>query len=862
MMTKFEKRVVAGIMAAMMCFSVVQLPMKSVKAEEAVQEVVTESVETGETEEVEGKFIPIPESVALDEVEQKQPKVVNVAVPKAVSGEVIEIREDDIYIAEPGNEISYKFVPSESGKYQLNSDVYVNFNVHDENGYQARMDTDFGNLKVSLEENKVYYIDFSVSKITKWNITKFEMVDIQEGTKYTTAQWLAPDYRFIPMESGKYEFIYDGNSKFSMCDENFRDMHTYGKILLEKDKVYYIHIKSDKDVEWSLEKTEIVQIETGTEYTKRKGQAVEYQFIPLESGKYQFYANGGTSYYLYDDKGENIGYGSDKNFLEQGKLYYVDVAVYSDALNWGICKVEETELKEGELYTVARRKYIEYKFVPKQTSDYILSFENAAQCKIYNSDWEVINNIWDTSQSDVRISLISGEIYYFEVNPKNESVTWKIEAVKTYEKYEYEIKDDGTVEIVDYFGEENSLSVPEIIEDKKVTSIGEGAFRNKSIENVVIPSSVTELQYNSFLLCSNLRNVEFASESQLKTIEGGAFRYCEKLQDIIIPNGVEKIGTGAFAGTGLVELEIPDSVTEIEDWIFSGCKMLQKVTLGKGLTEVSRHMFNGCEQMSDIEFPKEMLGTGITKIEYAAFRGCKSLQNLEIPDYVRRMSANSIEGTAWYQGQPDGAVYVGKMLYKYKGKIPQNTELKVNSGTKAIADLAFEGFYEAQSGLTGVILPNGLECIGKFAFYNCPSLKSVTIPASVTEIDMLAFGYVKAFYGDSDSEYYEVRNDYGIRAKKIEDFTIYGAAGSAAQKYAEENGFNFVAVAAQAKGDVNDDGSIDSADLRLVLRAVCGKTELTAEQQEAADVEGSDSVVDSQDMRKILQFICGKIEEL
>ena len=101
-----------------------------------------------------------------------------------------------------------------------------------------------------------------------------------------------------------------------------------------------------------------------------------------------------------------------------------------------------------------------------------------------------------------------------------------------------------------------------------------------------------------------------------------------------------------------------------------------------------------------------------------------------------------------------------------------------------------------------------------------------------------------------------------IDTLKVPGFTIYGVAGSAAQTYAEENGFVFVEVEPEyTPGDIDESGRVDIADLRMVLRAVCGKTELTSQQQLAADVE-TDGTVNIADLRKILRFVCGKLEEL
>lgn len=63
------------------------------------------------------------------------------------------------------------------------------------------------------------------------------------------------------------------------------------------------------------------------------------------------------------------------------------------------------------------------------------------------------------------------------------------------------------------------------------------------------------------------------------------------------------------------------------------------------------------------------------------------------------------------------------------------------------------------------------------------------------------------------------------------------------------------------RGDITGDGSVQIDDLRMILRSVCGKVELTEQQKLAADVE-SDGEVNISDLRKVLRFVCGKIEEL
>jgi len=93
------------------------------------------------------------------------------------------------------------------------------------------------------------------------------------------------------------------------------------------------------------------------------------------------------------------------------------------------------------------------------------------------------------------------------------------------------------------------------------------------------------------------------------------------------------------------------------------------------------------------------------------------------------------EGTAWYDNQPNGLVYAGKVAYKYKGTMPDNTAIVLEEGTTGIAGNAFY----RNSGLTSITIPNSVTTIGESAFFVCSGLTSVNIPNSVTSIGGNAF---------------------------------------------------------------------------------------------------------------------------
>lgn len=131
-----------------------------------------------------------------------------------------------------------------------------------------------------------------------------------------------------------------------------------------------------------------------------------------------------------------------------------------------------------------------------------------------------------------------------------------------------------------------------------------------------------------------------------------------------------------------------------------------------------------------------VIKNGTTAISDGAFRNFVSLTNITIPKSVRYVGSEAFEGTAWYEAQPDGLVYVGNVLYDYKGQMPENTSIKLKKRCLAIADYAFSGC----TGLTDISIPESVTSIGNYAFSLCTGLESITIPKSVESVGRSAFG--------------------------------------------------------------------------------------------------------------------------
>ena len=170
-----------------------------------------------------------------------------------------------------------------------------------------------------------------------------------------------------------------------------------------------------------------------------------------------------------------------------------------------------------------------------------------------------------------------------EVTEEEKDVEAK--AAGSFEDFDYQVLEDGTVEITKYHGAGGAVVVPDTIEGKNVSSIGREAFaRNDSVTQVNLPATVTTLQYMSFRSCLNLEKVILPENSQLKTIneyvfrdsgltemdcssvqeiKRSAFSSCEKLTSVTLGDKLKFLGEYAFAYSGIQKINIPESLTII-----------------------------------------------------------------------------------------------------------------------------------------------------------------------------------------------------------------------------------------------------------------------------------------------------------
>ena len=314
---------------------------------------------------------------------------------------------------------------------------------------------------------------------------------------------------------------------------------------------------------------------------------------------------------------------------------------------------------------------------------------------------------------------------------------------QTYGDFEYGVLSDGTVNITDYNGSAEKVVIPDTIDGKSVTSIGDRAFKDcTSLTSITIPNNVTNIGYSAFCGCSSLASITIPNS--VTEIGGWAFCDCTSLKSITIPNSVTSIGESAFKDcTSLTSITIPDSITSIGGSAFRGCTSLTSIMIPDSVTEIGWYVFGGCTSLTAIDV--EVGNNNYTSVNGVLFNKdkteliCypigKSDKSYTIPN-----SATSIGDRAFYWCTsltsitiPNGVTEIGSEAF---GDCTSLTSIMIPNSVTEIGDSAFSGCASIKS----ITIPNSVTEIGSSVFSGCRSLTSITIPNSVTSIGDYAFG--------------------------------------------------------------------------------------------------------------------------
>jgi hypothetical protein len=220
-----------------------------------------------------------------------------------------------------------------------------------------------------------------------------------------------------------------------------------------------------------------------------------------------------------------------------------------------------------------------------------------------NVEWNAFHDCY--SLQDIHYGGSQKQWRSINIGTGNERLTG---ANIIYSKYDieniYGTESNGDGKIIYKNGKEEILK-------NGVTRITKSTFKGKNdITAIVLPRSVKSIKGG---------------------LMGGAFAGCDKLESVVLPEGLTEIGQSAFQNCSkLKNVNIPESVTNIEWGAFEGCSSLQSIRLNKNLTKLGAYAFSDCTMLSNVK-----IEAGVGKIGGFAFAKCSSLKEITLPETVK-----------------------------------------------------------------------------------------------------------------------------------------------------------------------------------------------------------------------------------
>lgn len=308
---------------------------------------------------------------------------------------------------------------------------------------------------------------------------------------------------------------------------------------------------------------------------------------------------------------------------------------------------------------------------------------------------------------------------------------------------------------------DTELVIPQEHDGLPVIGIADQAFYNcRTLTRVELSEGMQTIGDLAFKDCASLADVVFPST--LKSIGASAFEDCVKLTSLLLPDGLEKIGQSAFEGCDALDSisvpftgESPEAETMSHfGFIFGATQAafngqyvpasLKEVTVRCPI--IAGSAFEGCGYIQTV-----ILGDEVEELCSLSFYNCGSLKNFHVGKNLKRVGDYVFGGTnvgymdnVWIEDLAawcsiefiDG--YRANPICETKNLFIENepvTELVIPEGVESIGNFAFMGCFPIES----VLLPEGLRSIGDLAFAYCEALSSVTLPASLESIGGSAF---------------------------------------------------------------------------------------------------------------------------
>ena len=242
--------------------------------------------------------------------------------------------------------------------------------------------------------------------------------------------------------------------------------------------------------------------------------------------------------------------------------------------------------------------------------------------------------------------------------------------------------------------------------------------------------------------------------TRIASNHGVKYRIYQSITNVVIPSSVTTLGDWVFLGLDLIDINIPASVSHIEELALEDLHALTQFNVDQNNPNYSSQdgvLYNKTKQKL-LRYPAKKGGTSfqipleVTEIAPHAFQGGE-LENIAIPSGVvsiwepnlsglGRLTTFIVDSNNPNYSSQDGVLYdkTKQKLLRYPAK-KSGTSFQIPLEVTEIAPFAFYG-----SQPENIIIPLGVASIGVGAFINCTNLTSLNIPASVKSVGLSVDG--------------------------------------------------------------------------------------------------------------------------
>lgn len=305
----------------------------------------------------------------------------------------------------------------------------------------------------------------------------------------------------------------------------------------------------------------------------------------------------------------------------------------------------------------------------------------------------------------------------------------------------------------------------EVVFPDSLTEIGAGAFQHcLSLKQAVLPQGVKQIGYQAFESTTEILRAKPSADSDAISaahlrpsnskdfvIQNGVLKqYVGTDNRAVVPAGVAVIASGAFGGqfleypaASVTDVVLPEGVERIESRAFAGCRDLRSVTLPSSLRQIGPMAFQDCINLSELTLPAG-LGCPVQwhwfsqgGVSAGAFAGCMNLKQFHIQPGNLYFTCENFallreEGTALVCAPGAEGDYTVPEGVKELGPFAFRDNLALTSVTlPSTVQKAGPNVFNGCVNLKEVVLPDSLKEIGDHCFENCQNLRELTIPQEV-----------------------------------------------------------------------------------------------------------------------------------